>query len=138
MVSLQKKLAAKILKCSPKRVWVDPTSPKIRQAITRKDIRRLVKDGLIKKMHAKILAKNEPRRQQFHGSRKGAKGARVGKKAMWLRIVRPQRRLLTEIKPTLKPGVYRKLYLMVKGNAFRSKAHLNSYIEENEMAKRSK
>ena len=126
------------MKCSPKRVWVDPTSPKIKQAITRKDIRRLVKDGLIMKMHVKTRAKNEMKRQQFHGSRKGAKGARVGKKAMWLRIVRPQRKLLVEIKPTLKPGVYRKLYLMVKGNAFRSKAHLNSYIEEKEMAKRSK
>ena len=75
------------------------------------------------------------KKQQKTGSRKGSRGARIGKKTDWLRIVRPQRRMLKELKEKekLKPHVYRKVYKMIKGNAFRSKAHLMSYLKDKEL-----
>ena len=52
MVSLksQKRLAAEVLKCGLKRVWIDPNEvEQIGQANSRVFIRKLVKDGLIMK-----------------------------------------------------------------------------------------
>lgn len=138
MVNLQKKLAAKILKCGFKRVWIDPKNEKVKQAITRRDIRRFVKEGIIKKLPEKKHAKLGEKTQQKTGSRRGAKGARVGKKDMWFRIVRPQRKLLNELKPMLEPLAYRKIYGMVKGNVFRSRAHLSSYLKDNKLLKEEK
>ena len=72
------------------------------------------------------------------GSRKGSKGARRGKKSSWLRIIRPQRRLLKELKEkgSLKPDSYRKLYKLVKGGMFRSKAHLMTYLKDKKLLKK--
>ena len=39
-MNLQRKLAAKVLKCGENRVWIDPKNEKVKQAITRRDIRR--------------------------------------------------------------------------------------------------
>lgn len=140
-MNLQKKLAAKILKCGVNRVWIDPKNEKVKQAITRRDIRRFIKEGLIKKLPDKKKKKRKlKKRQQKTGSRKGAKGARIGKKTEWLKVVRPQRKLLKELKEKgkLKPHVYRKVYKMIKGNAFRSKAHLMSYLKDKEFLKSEK
>jgi len=140
-MNLQRKLAAKILKCGVEKVWIDPKNEKVKQAITRRDIRRFIKEGVIKKLPDKKKAKRKTKkRQQRTGSRKGSRGARVGKKTMWLKVVRPQRRLLKELKEKgkLKPLVYRKVYKMIKGNAFRSKAHLLSYLKDKELLKSEK
>lgn len=136
-MNLQKKLAAKILKCGVKRVWIDPTDEKVKQAITRKDIRRYIKEGAIKKLPIKKNLKNEEKRQQRAGSIKGAKGARIGKKTEWLKIIRPQRKLLKELKnkKQLQLHTYRRIYKMVKGNVFRSKAHLMLYLKEKKLMK---
>jgi len=137
-MNLQRKLAAKILKCGVEKVWIDPKNEKVRQAITRRDIRRFVKEGIIKKLPDKKKTKRKAKkRQQKTGSRKGSVGARLGKKTIWLRIVRPQRRLLKGLKEKgkLKPLAYRKVYKMIKGNAFRSKAHLMSYLKDKELLK---
>ena len=137
-MSLQKRLASEILKCGERRIWIDPDSKRIGQAITRNDIRRLIKDGYIKKMPAKKHAKLTKKIQQRTGSKRGKWGVRTGRKEMWLKVVRPQRRLLKEIRPQLQPVAYRRLYRMVKGGAFRSKAHLQSYIKENNLMRESK
>lgn len=139
-MSLQKKLAAKILKCGVNRVWIDPKNVKIRQAITRRDIRRFIKEGVIKKLPTKKRKMKIKRKQQKTGSRKGAKGARRGKKTGWLKIVRPQRRLLKELKDKnqLKPLAYRKVYRLIKGNAFRNKQHLMIYLKEKKFLRKGK
>lgn len=52
MVSLksQKRLAAEVLKCGKKRVWMDPNEvEQIGQANSRVFVRKLIKDGLIMK-----------------------------------------------------------------------------------------
>ncbi|NIO44581.1 MAG: 50S ribosomal protein L19e [Candidatus Aenigmarchaeota archaeon] len=137
-MNLQRKLAAKVLKCGVEKIWIDPKNEKVRQAITRRDIRRFIKEGVIKKLPEKKKVKRKiKKRQQKTGSRKGSAGARIGKKTNWLRVVRPQRRLLKELKEKgqLKPLIYRKIYKMIKGNAFRSKAHLMSYLRDKELLK---
>ena len=72
------------------------------------------------------------------GSRKGTKGARRGKKSSWLRVVRPQRKLIKELKEKkqLTPNTYRKVYKLVKGGMFRSKTHLMNYLEDKKMLKK--
>jgi len=137
-MNLQKKLAAKILKCGVNRVWIDPKNEKVKQAITRRDIRRFIKEGVIKKIPAKKISKKVKRKQQKTGSRKGAKGARRGKKTTWLKIIRPQRRLVKELKNKnqLKPHAYRKIYKLVKGGMFRSKAHLTTYLKDKKLLRK--
>lgn len=132
-MSLQKKLAAKIMKCSKKKIWIDPKNEKVKQAITRKDIRRFIKESVIKKNPGKKPSIMRTTIQQRTGSIKGSRKSRMGNKSLWLRVVRPQRRMLKEMseKKQLKPGAYRKIYRMIKGNAFRSKAHLTTYLKDN-------
>ena len=129
----QRRVAAEILKCGESRIWMDPTAgEKIARAITRNDVRGLIADGLIKKMKAKENARKEQGKQD-RGSRKGAAGARTGLKEKWLKMVRPQRRLLAEVKPKLKPLAYRKVYKLVKGGVFRSRSHLQTYLREKKL-----
>jgi len=137
-MNVQKKIAAKILKCGMEKVWIDPTNEKVKQAITRRDVRRFIKEGVIKKLPNKKKKSKLSKPQQRMGSRKGAKGARRGKKSSWLRVVRPQRKLIRELKEKkqLKPNAYRKIYKLVKGGMFRSKSHLMNYLEENKMLKK--
>jgi large subunit ribosomal protein L19e len=139
-MNLQKKIAAKVLKCGENKIWVDPSNVKVRQAITRRDVRRFIKEGIIKKIPEKKKSKNKEKRQQKAGSRKGSWGARAGKKSEWFKVIRPQRRMLKELreKGELKPNSYRTLYKLVKGNYFRSKAHLALYLKEKNLVKEAK
>jgi large subunit ribosomal protein L19e len=137
-MKIQKRLAAELMKCGINRVWIDPTNEKVGQAITRNDVRGFIKEGIIKKLPVKKRQTKIKKRQQKTGSRKGRKGARIGKKNSWLKIVRPQRRLLRELKPKLEPRVYRKVYRMIKGNSFRSKAHLMNFLKDKKYLKEEK
>jgi large subunit ribosomal protein L19e len=134
-MNLQKKLASKILKCSAKKVWIEPKNEKVKQAITRRDIRRFIKEGVIKKIHDKKVLTVPGRKQQRTGSIKGTRKTRIGKKNQWFKVIRPQRRMLKELKDKklLKPNSYRKVYRMAKGNAFRSRAHLNVYLKDKDL-----
>lgn len=140
MSSVQKRLAAKILKCGVHRVWIDPSAEKVKQAITRSDIRGFINDGKIRKLPEKKIAKNIERSQQRSGSIKGSRGARMGKKEMWLKKVRPQREMLKEFqeKGQLKDDTYRELYMKVKGGIFRSRAHLLLHLKEEKLIKEGK
>ncbi len=131
-MNLQKKIAAKILKCGEGRVWIDPKNEKVKTAITRNDIRRFIKEGIIVKLPEKKRAGNIERSQQKAGSKRGTKGARQGKKNRWLKVVRPQRKALKELKDgnMLTPKTYRTVYRLIKGNYFRSRAHMMAYLKD--------
>ena len=137
-MNVQKKIASKILKCGIEKVWIDPTNEKVKQAITRRDVRRFIKEGVIKRIPGKKKKSKPAKPQQRMGSRKGKKGARRGKKSSWLRVVRPQRKLIKELeeKKQLTPNTYRKVYKLVKGGMFRSRSHLMNYLEEKKMLKK--
>ena len=138
-MNVQKKIASKIMKCGVKKVWIDPSNEKVRQAITRRDIRRFIKEGIIKKIpDKKKTGKFTEKTQQKAGSRRGTKYARSSKKIAWFRIIRPQRKLIKEMKKNkqLEPKAYRKIYKLVKGGVFRNKAHLMTYLEDKKMLKK--
>lgn len=126
----QKRIAADLLRCGTSRIWMDPAAAaKIAAAITRADVRRLIESGAIAKLPPTGRGAAGKRRYQRQGSRRGAKAARQGKKEAWFKIIRPQRQLLREHKGSLAEHAYRKAYRMVKGGTFRSRAHLQSFLQ---------
>lgn len=142
-----KRMAASLLKCGETKLWINPEKvEEAKKAITREDVRKLIKQGIIKKIKEseerhpeakKKLEQKKKGRRRGHGSRKGAKGARKGEKTEWLKKVRAQRRLIKILrdKGVIEKQTYRKVYRLVKGGMFRSKKHLLAYLKENELLK---
>ncbi len=145
-LTLQKKLAANILKVGKSRVWLDPDPAKQKEmqaAITRADIRRLIKRKVIKTVPTKVsrprTAKERKKRRKT-GSRSGSKHARLPKKRRWISTVRPLRSMLKELRAEqqIDNATYRRLYMLVKGGQFRSRSHMRLYMEQHDMLKKKK
>ncbi len=144
-ISAQKRLAAEILKCGKNRVYIDPEFiDDVSMAITREDIRNLIKNKIISKrekigisrIRANLKLKQKQKgRGRGIGSRKGKKTARSPPKRNWINRIRPLRRELKKLRNTRKieVSVYRQLYLKAKGGAFNSVATLYRYIDENKL-----
>ena len=144
-LSTKRRMAASIMKVGKGRVWLDPEeSEDIEEAVTRADIRGLINDGVIQskpvigtsrgRANFKKAQKAKGRRSG-HGSRKGAKGARLPKKRKWISTIRPIRKTLLELREAKKidSATHRKLYGMAKGGIFKNKAHLNMYLLEKKL-----
>ncbi len=141
MTSFQKRLAAKVLKVGVSRVWLDPAKIKdVRNAITRTDIRKLINKGSVKALPEKLHMKKERRRKKGIGRRKGRKFAIVTAKRRWIRVVRPLRHMLSELKDSNKIDntTYKKMRSQIKGGMFRSKHHLRIYLEQHDLIKKVK
>jgi large subunit ribosomal protein L19e len=136
-LTVQKRLAARLLKASEKRVKFDPDRlDEIKESITKVDIRGLVKDKAIWAVQKKGISRGRVyKRKHGHGSRKGKKTARTPKKITWMRKIRLQRRFIKELhdKGMIVNKAYRELYLKSKGGFFRSKRHIKIYIEEHKL-----
>ncbi|MEM5793859.1 MAG: 50S ribosomal protein L19e [Candidatus Aenigmatarchaeota archaeon] len=137
MSSLQKKLAAKILGIGESRIWLDPARKKeIDEAITKADIRKLIKKGAIKVLPEKI---KKPKEKKKRGKvRKGSRYAVVSRKERWIGTVRALRKMLKEMKMKreIDNTTFKTLYKLVKGGMFRSKAHLRIYMEQHGLLKK--
>jgi large subunit ribosomal protein L19e len=139
MAGLQKRLAAKILKVGESRVWLDPSKMKdIEKAITKQDIRKLIKQGAIKALPEKLHRQKIRRKRRGPGSRKGSKHAIVSAKRKWIATIRPLRKMLKELRDSgqIDNPTYKRLYLLVKGGMFRSRAHLKIYLEQHDLLKK--
>ncbi|WP_456471949.1 50S ribosomal protein L19e [Methanocaldococcus sp.] len=146
-VTVQRRMAAEILKCGIDRVWIDPEHLEdVKAALSKDDIRALIKKGIIKKLQkkgissARVKKLKEQRkkgRRRGPGSRRGAKGARTPPKEKWMNTIRALRKTLKELrdKGKIDSSTYRKLYRMAKGGAFRSRTHLYLYMKEHEILK---
>lgn len=140
MIRLQKRLAAKILKVGEGKVWLDPKKTKdIEKAITRIDIKKLIKQNVIKALPEKLhRPKIRIKKRRSVGSRKGAKYSIVPSKRRWITTIRPLRRMLKELKKTgeIDNRTYRNLYMLVKGGMFRNRSHLKIYLEQHGLIKK--
>jgi len=141
-LKLQKRLAASVLGCGRKRVWMDPTEiTEISLANSRANIRKLVKDGFIirrpVKMHsrARVRKVHEAKKKGRHnglGTRKGTREARMPSKLLWICRIRVLRRILRKYRASGKIDrhQYRALYQKAKGNVYRSKRVLIEAINK--------
>ncbi len=147
-MKLQKRLASSILKCSPKRIEFDSANLKdIKEAITKYDMRGLIKKGQVKAKPVKGISKYRARklkaqkrkgRRKGHGSRKGKASARQNPKKVWMNTVRAQRALLRRLKEKrmITTKDYRTLYRRSKGGFFRSVKHIKNYVKEQNIIKK--
>jgi large subunit ribosomal protein L19e len=146
----QRRMAAEILKCGENRVYVDPyLIEDISLAITREDIRNLIKQGIIQKKYKQGISnyrkkvhheRKKKGRARGLGKRKGTKHARSPKKKNWIKRIRPIRRELKKLRDRkqITAANYRKLYKNAKGGMFTSVAQLNRYIKEKELIRRGR
>lgn len=140
MASLQKRLAASILKVGKTRVWINPQKLKdVEKAITRMDVKKLILQGTVKEKKTKIprLVKKGGKRR-YEGSREGSKYARLTSKKRWINTVRPLRGMLKDLKASgqMDNRNYKRMRLLVKGGMFRSRSHMRIYIEQHGLLKK--
>lgn len=138
----QKRLAGKILKCSPRKIVLDADRHEdIKESITKSDLRSLIKDKAIQKssksgpsrVRARKNAEQKRKgRRKGYGSRKGRNTARSEPKTDWINRIRKQRQYLKVLreKGTLDAQNYKVLYRRAGGGFFRSLRHLKIYVEE--------
>ncbi|MBS3119642.1 50S ribosomal protein L19e [Candidatus Woesearchaeota archaeon] len=141
----QKKWAAQILKCSPKRIVLSADSlQEIKESITKADLRGLIHDNIIIKKQAKGVsrarankraAQKRKGRRKGHGSAKGRHTASVPRKSMWMSRIRVQRNFLKILreKGHISTASYRELFSKSKGGFFRNVRHIKLYIEEHNL-----
>jgi large subunit ribosomal protein L19e len=145
---VQKRLAASVSKRSKKKISIDNSRLEdVKEAITRFDIKSLIKDKAIKVKPIKGSSKVRTRkiqeqkkkgRRKGHGSRKGKATARLSRKESWMIRIRNQREFLHELKSKnmLENKDFRDLYNKAKGGYFRSKRHIKLYIDERSLIKK--
>ncbi len=146
-LKIQKRLAAQILKSSENDIWLDSNRlDEIKEAITKADIKSLIKDKAIKAKKIRGISRYRARKRNLQkskgrrrgpGSLKGSKGARLSKKRGWINHIRVQRVFLQNLrdKDVIDKSSYRSLYMKSKGGFFRSKRHIKIYMQEHGIIK---
>lgn len=144
-MKIQKRLAAKLLKASPKRIKLDNQRlADINEAITKTDVRQLIDEKAITKTQEKGVSRGRARKimkqkakgkRKGQGSRQGKQTARLPSKQVWMNKIRSQRELLKNLKETerISKETYRDLYRKAKGGFFRSQRHIKIYLEDQKM-----
>ncbi|MEM0491114.1 MAG: 50S ribosomal protein L19e [Acidilobaceae archaeon] len=142
--SVQRRLAADILGVGESRIWISPDpehEEEISQAITRRDVEKLIAKGLIKvkpakgNSHTRWLERRRARREgkrRGHGKRKGTAGARIEEREVWIGRIRKIRRMLKWLRDhnAIDKRTYRKLYTMAKGGAFKTASEVKQYLKQ--------
>ena len=146
-LKIQKRLAAQVLKSSENDIWLDSNRlDEIKEAITKVDIRSLIKNDAIKAKKRMGISRFRIRKNQLQkskgrrrgpGSIKGGKNARLFRKTAWMNGIRVQRAFLQNLrdKKVIDLPSYRMLYMRSKGGFFRSKRHLKMFMQEHGIGK---
>ena len=147
-LKIQRRLATEILKCSEKRILLDPGRlDEMKEAITKADIRGLISNKAIRRKPVKSISKVRARRrkeqrrkgrQKGFGSKKGKKTSRLKKKKAWINKVRIQRNFVKNLrnKKLISRKDYRNVCMKIKGGFFRSKRHIKLYLKEHNLVKK--
>ncbi len=129
----QKKIAAKVAGVGIDRIKFDPEKIEdIEEAVTRRDIDRLIAQGAIKVLQKRGTSRARARarkgKRRGPGSYKGSKYARLSKKMRWMRKIRALRKTLREMRDRgiISKKEYRELYPRL--STFSSVAHLKSHV----------
>jgi len=137
----KKRLVSRVTGVGLSRIKFDSESTDdIADAITRANIRSLISSGAITIKSAKGTSRGRAKYKKIQkgkrgtttGSKKGRKGARVGKKEVYVKKVRAFRHRLKvakDRKEITNPEFWN-LYRKVSGNTIRNIAHLRSLIDE--------
>jgi large subunit ribosomal protein L19e len=145
----QRRIAASILNVGVNRVWIDPErSEDVELAITRSEIRRLIKEGAIRASPIKgesgwrRKTLREKRRRGLRrgpGTRKGGRYATISRKSRWMNRIRALRKRLRTLRARriITPTTYRELYLKAKGGEFKSIADMERYITQKGLRRRT-
>jgi large subunit ribosomal protein L19e len=107
--------------------------------ITRLDVRTAIYRNWIQKMPVRGISRGRTRhrlaqrkkgRRRGPGSRKGGSNARNPRKGRWIRIIRPLRAYLGELRDEgkINAGTYRTYYRQAKGGMFKGRAHLEQHL----------
>jgi large subunit ribosomal protein L19e len=136
-----KKIASELLKVGVTRIWINPEEEsKVKEAMTKEDVRELIKNGVIKKKKLKEQSRGRARilhekkrkgRKRGRGKRKGTRKARVKRKEFWVKNVRAQRKKLKELKlkGLVKGKDYGEIYRKIKGNYFKGKKYVELAVK---------
>ena len=135
----KKRLVSQLLGVGKSRVRLDPeATEQLQDAITRESVRGWLSAGLIwvepKKGNSRgrfrVRRLKRKKRGLGQGSKKGAQGARVGKKSLWVARVRMLRRILKmrRDRGEITNQDFKKLYLQVKGAQIRTRKRLDEEL----------
>lgn len=139
---MQKRIAAKILKVSPKKIRFDPNRlDEIKESITTIDVKSLIKDKAIKRSKEKGTSRARARKIRSQkskgkrggiGSRKGSSYARLSRKDRWITKIRAQRKFLKLIKEKsiISKAEFKDIIKKSKGGFFRSVRHIKLHINK--------
>jgi len=133
-----KRLAADIMGIGVNRVRIKPEGFKeAEKAMTRADVRDLIKKKIITKVEAKGRRTKVLRAKRGPGGRKGTSKTRTGGKKVWMAKVRAQRSFLFQMigEGELAKSHKRMLYNRIKSGLFRSKRAFLAYLKDGKMVK---
>ncbi|MCX6769788.1 MAG: 50S ribosomal protein L19e [Candidatus Micrarchaeota archaeon] len=138
-----RRIASDILKTGESNIKFKPDSiSKVGEALTREDVRSLIAEGAIiakpkrgvSRVRGRAKQKQKAKGRRFgKGSRRGTSSARKGDKETWMQKIRAQRKFLRQLleEKRLEDKSARKIYMMVKGNAFKGVKMLEVYLRDN-------
>ena len=144
-LDLQKTLASKVTGAGKSRIRIDfEHRDKVKEAITKADVRDLIDEGVISVTPAKSNSRSRAKarlvarkkgRQRGQAKRSGTQNARHNSKRDWINRIRLQRKLLKSFKDRglLTSSDRKTLYLKAKGGFFRHKRQLLQYIDQNKL-----
>ena len=140
-----RRISSGILGVGESRIRFRPEdAQKVSEALTREDVRGLIAAGSIYALQPHGVSRIRGREKQEKirkgrrsgaGSKKGTHAARLDPKKAWIAKVRAQRRYLRSLleQKQLPQEFSRKIYMMVKGNAFKGVKMMETYLKDNGM-----